>query len=70
MGKRCFLCGRMKKLQVHHINWHHFDDRAENRIRLCQVCHAALHNYGYMSREEIVALRAKGRSQFPLLDST
>jgi 5-methylcytosine-specific restriction endonuclease McrA len=44
-GWRCQLCGRVKDLQVHHIEArsHLGDDSEENLITLCADCHRRTH---------------------------
>lgn len=39
----CYFCEKKDALQIHHINLIHEDDREENRMWLCQVCHIRLH---------------------------
>jgi len=45
--KKCFKCGETRNLVIHHINKRHYDDRLENRMRLCNFCHTAQHVKGF-----------------------
>lgn len=41
-GSRCRGCGKTSqqaRLEVHHVNGRWFDNRPENLITLCQLCH-------------------------------
>ena len=44
-GWRCQVCGCMRNLQVHHIEFrsHSGSDSEENLITLCAQCHTELH---------------------------
>ena len=48
----CFLCGVEDELERHHVNWHHWDDRPENVVKLCGRCHKALHRVGGINTVE------------------
>lgn len=39
----CTQCGTTDAIQVHHINYNHFDNRVENLVVLCSKCHIRLH---------------------------
>jgi len=59
----CYLCGSQVKVERHHIDWHHENDVPENRVRLCQRCHAMLHKVGYLSGQELDSIRDKARAE-------
>jgi 5-methylcytosine-specific restriction endonuclease McrA len=42
---RCQTCGSMSNLEVHHQEYrsHSGEDRADNLITLCHVCHRSMH---------------------------
>jgi 5-methylcytosine-specific restriction endonuclease McrA len=44
-GWRCQVCGRMQRLQVHHLSFrsHSGSDVEQNLITVCAECHARLH---------------------------
>ncbi len=44
-GWRCQMCGSMRNLQVHHIQFrsHSGPDAEDNLITLCATCHDQLH---------------------------
>ena len=56
----CYLCGDNESLEVHHIDYHHENNHPGNRVVLCRPCHVWLHQYGYMSAEELEQLHKKG----------
>ena len=56
---RCFICGSLTKIETHHIDWHHENPDPNNKVKLCQVCHSIIHKEGYMSIEEMRAIREK-----------
>jgi hypothetical protein len=39
-GNRCRLCGSLKRLSIHHINYNKTDCRYENLITLCAKCNS------------------------------
>jgi hypothetical protein len=42
--KECETCKRhFVKLDIHHINGNHKDNREENRINICRSCHTSIH---------------------------
>jgi hypothetical protein len=42
--KECQTCKRhFIKLDIHHINGNHKDDKEENKINICRGCHTAIH---------------------------
>ena len=45
---RCQMCGRMQRLQVHHLEFRSRcgSDSEENLITLCAECHAQMHFRG------------------------
>jgi len=51
-GWRCQMCGRMDRLEVHHIQFRSQagDDSEENLITLCAQCHAQSHRYHTTTR--------------------
>jgi hypothetical protein len=65
MRESCYLCASTATIQTHHIDWNHTNDARENRIPLCQRCHALVHKCGYLSRKELIALRFKIWEQDP-----
>jgi hypothetical protein len=65
MEKRCYLCGSMQGQHVHHIDWHHEHNARENRITVCQRCHTLLHQVGYLSVEELEAVREQVMTRDP-----
>jgi hypothetical protein len=58
---RCLLCGRERPLQMHHLDWHHENNVASNRVRLCLDCHVYIHRVGYLTRLEIIELSERLR---------
>jgi hypothetical protein len=50
-GLRCQVCGSMKRLEVHHLEFrsHCGDDSEENLITLCAECHAQMHLSGQLA---------------------
>ena len=61
----CFLCGTHGPVDRHHLDWHHNHNEPSNVMSLCPRCHSALHKIGYMSREEIKAIRQKVKDKGP-----
>lgn len=54
----CFLCGALGELVRHHINWHHWDNRPENVVKLCRRCHVSVHRVGGVnSIEQLIMVR-------------
>ncbi len=45
-GGRCILCGRRKRLTLHHLRPRHIGgrDTAGNLITVCTRCHATIHD--------------------------
>ncbi len=40
----CKCCARLFfKLDIHHINGNHSDDREKNKIKVCRNCHYRIH---------------------------
>jgi len=56
---RCLICGSLEKVETHHIDWHHENPDQKNRVKLCQQCHAIIHNKGYLSIDEMREIREK-----------
>lgn len=42
---KCEKCGKTKRLELHHINGNHYDNRLENLQILCIECHYDTDNY-------------------------
>jgi hypothetical protein len=42
-GRECYVCGRQRDLQVHHVDWNHHNNARENRMVLCGRCHCEVH---------------------------
>ena len=42
--KICSKCGSWNRLEVHHINGNHGDNRPENLRWLCHECHVRVHH--------------------------
>jgi len=43
--KKCLVCKKyFDRLDIHHINCNHEDNRKENRIPVCKRCHGIIHN--------------------------
>lgn len=39
-GKRCYACGTLKNIQVHHLTYQHFGNERIYELRpLCKRCH-------------------------------
>lgn len=55
----CFLCGSEEFLEVHHIDFHHNNNRPENRIKLCRRHHVLLHKSGFFSLDELLRLNKR-----------
>ena len=55
--RECFLCGSKENIEEHHVDWQHRNNRSGNQIPLCKRCHVELHTVGFLSREELEALR-------------
>jgi predicted restriction endonuclease len=41
--EKCYICGSTEKLQVHHINGDHNDNRPQNLAYVCLEHHCMLH---------------------------
>lgn len=48
----CVNCGRFYTLEVHHLTYERFggDERDEDLVTLCTVCHRAVHKFGKSRR--------------------
>lgn len=51
---RCFLCGKKKHLNVHHIRYKNLgnEDVGKDLVTLCRECHKMLHNIRDVVQEE------------------
>ena len=49
----------MEKVETHHLDWHHDNPDPKNKVKLCQRCHAIIHNSGYLSIDELREIRDK-----------
>lgn len=51
---RCYICGRMEKMEVHHC-LHGIRRKAADKygltVHLCRKCHTELHDHGRYDRE-------------------
>lgn len=56
---RCFICGSLDKLETHHLDWYHGNSDPHNKVKLCQRCHAIVHNSGYLTIDEMREIREK-----------
>ena len=61
----CYICGIYGPVERHHLDWHHSHDERLNIIVLCPRCHSELHKGGYLSREELSAIREKVKARQP-----
>lgn len=61
----CYLCGTFGPVDRHHLDWHHNHNEPSNIILLCPRCHSELHKVGYVSREELNALRQEVKARRP-----
>ncbi len=57
--KECYMCGAKGTIHRHHVDWHHNHHDDANIIYLCARCHCELHKVGYLSQEELKAIRVK-----------
>ena len=55
----CFVCQSAENLHRHHLDWHHENNDPSNVVTICARCHVALHQFGYLSREELYSIREK-----------
>ena len=60
----CFVCGRLKSLEVHHLDGEHLHDSALNRILLCRGCHVAVHRFDLLTRQEFEVWRKAVREMY------
>ncbi len=56
---RCFICGSLERVEEHHVDWNRENNDPTNKVKLCQRCHAIVHNSGYMSIDEMREVREK-----------
>ena len=56
---RCFVCGSLNRVETHHIDWHHDNPDPHNKVKLCQRCHAEIQGSGYLTMDEMRAIREK-----------
>jgi len=59
----CYLCDSQEAVERHHVDWHHENNGHGNRVLLCKRCHVELHKVGYLSLEELIAIRDKVRAE-------
>jgi len=55
----CGLCGSRQGLHRHHLDWDHSNNSPSNVIVVCQRCHTELHEIGYITREQLAAVRGR-----------
>ena len=60
--RQCFLCGATTEIQRHHVDGQRKD---ANTIYLCQICHAATHNTGDLSAQQLLTVRQKVKARDP-----
>jgi len=64
MVKECFICGTLKRIHKHHIDWNHENSEARNKVWLCEKHHVFVHQVGYMGWEDLKKAReVYGRRQ-------
>jgi len=57
---RCFICGSLDEVEIHHIDWNPHNNDPHNKVKLCHYHHEDIHrNKGYLSMDEIRAERDK-----------
>ncbi len=61
----CGACGSTERLHRHHVDWHHGNNRADNVMLLCERCHVEAHRDGYITREELAAMRRRREANHP-----
>ncbi len=63
----CFLCGATDNLQIHHIDFDHKNNKADNRIILCHRCHSELHKVGYLPLDALKWIQKKYQERKAML---
>jgi len=63
---KCFACGSIKGLGIHHKNGDHFDNHLENLQVLCDSCHNSYHKklWWKKNREKIDNAKRNKKGQF------
>lgn len=56
-GSSCYICGKKELLEVHHLDWDHFNDTLTNLVTLCRRCHIAVHKVGYLSQTDLYKIK-------------
>jgi len=55
--QQCEFCDSIVEVQVHHVDWNHENNSAENRMPLCHFCHTAVHQLGAIVTEQLRVVR-------------
>lgn len=61
----CGVCGSAERLARHHVDWHHDNNAGHNVVILCERCHMELHKGGYISGDELAAMRRRREANHP-----
>ncbi len=62
----CLVCGSRESPHRHHIDWNHANNAPSNICILCGRCHVVLHQGGYLSVDELAAIRATVDARDPV----